>query len=216
MPVSSPATLKPRKTPSQARSAATVEAIYAATIQVLLAHGESKLTTTRIAERAGVSIGTMYQYFPDKNALIYAVLQQKLGAVHEEVERAAANLAGLPLIAISDGLVSAWLDAKTRDIAASRALYALASDFDTIDLIGEGSHRMLTAIEKALARAADATFANPGSVAFVMRAILAGTVRSVLERGAKPAELSLLRTELPRVCRAYLLAAAQPFTPGQA
>jgi hypothetical protein len=58
--------LKPRKTPRQARAEATLDAIFEATIQVLLAVGERRLTTTRVAERAGVSVGTMYQYFPHK------------------------------------------------------------------------------------------------------------------------------------------------------
>ena len=66
MEITHPETLRPRKTPRQARSAATVDAIFEATIQVLLVEGEKGLTTTRIAERAGVSVGTMYQYFPHK------------------------------------------------------------------------------------------------------------------------------------------------------
>jgi AcrR family transcriptional regulator len=59
-------TLEPRKTPVQERSTVTVEAIYEATFQVLLAVGPDRLTTTRVAERAGVSVGTLYQYFPNK------------------------------------------------------------------------------------------------------------------------------------------------------
>src|SRR5579862_5736285 len=63
---------EPRKTPIQARSAVTVEAISEATIQVLLSHGTERLTTTRIAERAGVSVGTLYQYYPNKQSLLFA------------------------------------------------------------------------------------------------------------------------------------------------
>ncbi|MFA4939989.1 hypothetical protein [Brevundimonas sp.] len=56
-----PTLLQPRKSPQQARSAATIEAIRQATIQVfLLADGAGRLTTTRVAERAGVSVGTTY------------------------------------------------------------------------------------------------------------------------------------------------------------
>ena len=201
--------LKPRKTPRQARSAATVEAIIEATIQVLLAGGEAQLTTTRVAERAGVSVGTMYQYFPHKKALLYAMLQQKLEAVPQAMELAAARFTGFPLVAISDGLVSAWLDAKTKDVTASRALYAVASDFDTKDLIGESSKRIVLAIERLLRSAVDATFENAGSVAFVLLAVLGGTVRTVLERGATPCGLTILRADLPLLCRAYLSASAQ-------
>ena len=67
---SSAAVLKPRKSPVQARSSASVEAILDATIQVLLSVGKERLTTTRVAMRAGVSVGTLYQYFPNKSTFL--------------------------------------------------------------------------------------------------------------------------------------------------
>ena len=70
------ALLEPRKTPVQARSAASVSAILEATIQVLLSVGKERLTTTRVAARAGVSVGTLYQYFPNKSALLQAVVKR--------------------------------------------------------------------------------------------------------------------------------------------
>src|SRR3712207_891853 len=88
-----PLHLEPRKTPQQARSAATVEAICTATIQVLLADGPTRLTTTRVAERAGVSIGTMYQYYPNKQALLFAILEQKLDTVEAAMLAAVERLA---------------------------------------------------------------------------------------------------------------------------
>jgi AcrR family transcriptional regulator len=63
---------EPRKTPVQARATVTVEAISEATIQVLLSQGVKRLTTTRVADRAGVSVGTRYQYFPNKKSLLFA------------------------------------------------------------------------------------------------------------------------------------------------
>jgi len=51
-----------------------VGAISEATIQVLLSDGVERLTTTRVAERAGVSVGTLYQYYPNKQSLLFAVL----------------------------------------------------------------------------------------------------------------------------------------------
>ena len=68
--------LRPRKQPVQARSETTVLAIYEASIQVLLSVGYRKLTTTRVAERAGVSVGTLYQYFPNRQALITSVIER--------------------------------------------------------------------------------------------------------------------------------------------
>lgn len=68
--------VKPRKSPHQARAKATVDAIVEATTQVLLEHGYDRFTTARAAERAGVSVGSLYQYFPNKAALASAVIDR--------------------------------------------------------------------------------------------------------------------------------------------
>lgn len=206
----SAAVLEPRKAPRQARSAATVEAIHIAAIQVLLADGVTRLTTTRVAERAGVSVGTMYQYFPHKEALLFALVRQKLGAIAAAMEEAAARLAGNSLAAISDGLVQAWLDAKTDDIVGSRAIYGIAAEFDIVDMTRTETKRLERAVEGLLASACDAVVERPNAVAFALLAVMGGAVRTVLERSAQDAELDILRAELPRVCRAYLASCARP------
>ena len=81
MASSAPLQIEPRKQPVQGRSTATVEALYQASIQVLLELGYRKLTTTRVAERAGVSVGSLYQYFPNREALIAAVIARHLESV---------------------------------------------------------------------------------------------------------------------------------------
>ena len=206
----SAAVLEPRKAPRQARSAATVESIHIAAIQVLLADGVTRLTTTRVAERAGVSVGTMYQYFPHKEALLFALVRQKLEAIAAAMEEAAARLAGNSLAAISDGLVQAWLDAKTDDIVGSRAIYGIAAEFDIVDMTKTETKRLERAVEGLLASACDAMVERPNAVAFALLAVMGGAVRTVLERGAQDAELDILRAELPRVCRAYLASCARP------
>ena len=87
MPQRSHVLLEPRKSPVQARSAASVDAILEATIQVLLGVGKERLTTTKVASRAGVSVGTLYQYFPNKSALLQGALKRHLDEVTEAVER---------------------------------------------------------------------------------------------------------------------------------
>src|SRR5262249_41552399 len=71
--------LSPRKTPRQERSRATVEALLEATTDILIREGYAKLTTNRIAERAGVNIASLYQYFPGKDAIV-AELRRRHGA----------------------------------------------------------------------------------------------------------------------------------------
>lgn len=60
-----------RKEPKQARSTELVSAILEAAIQVLAKEGASRFTTARVAEKAGVSVGSVYQYFPNKSAILF-------------------------------------------------------------------------------------------------------------------------------------------------
>jgi AcrR family transcriptional regulator len=83
--------LTPRKLPKQARSEATVEAVLEAAAQIFERHGYAAGTTNRIAERAGVSIGSLYQYFPNKDAILVALvhrhLAESLAALGPHLER---------------------------------------------------------------------------------------------------------------------------------
>jgi AcrR family transcriptional regulator len=65
---------KPRKIASQERSRATVEAILEATARILIKEGFDKASTNRVADVAGVSVGSLYQYFPNKDALVAALI----------------------------------------------------------------------------------------------------------------------------------------------
>ena len=71
----------PRKLPRQARSKATVDAVVTAAAQVLIEQGYEGATTIRMAERAGVSIGSLYQYFPNKEALIAVLIERHADAI---------------------------------------------------------------------------------------------------------------------------------------
>jgi AcrR family transcriptional regulator len=73
----------PRRRPKQARARATAEAIIEATAQILEKHGEAAFTTNRIAEKAGVSIGSLYQYFPNKHAILRALAMRETYALYK-------------------------------------------------------------------------------------------------------------------------------------
>ncbi len=78
-------TRKTRRNPKQARAQATVDAILAATFELLETEGEARLTTNRIAERAGVSIGTLYQYFKSRDAILTAMGERQAEALRQKV-----------------------------------------------------------------------------------------------------------------------------------
>jgi len=99
----------PRKTPRQQRSRATVEAVLTAAAQVFEARGYAAGTTNRIAERAGVSVGTLYQYFPNKEAIAVALLERHLAEgqlrLQAWVGRAVADL----VVPVADDTPAAWV-----------------------------------------------------------------------------------------------------------
>jgi AcrR family transcriptional regulator len=76
-----------RRTPRQARAEATSEAILDAAFQLLEADGVERLTTNHIAERAGVSIGTLYQYFGGKQDVLAALAQRRAAVVRDAIAR---------------------------------------------------------------------------------------------------------------------------------
>ena len=79
--------LLPRKQPRQERSRQMREDILQATLRVLQQEGPLKLTTERVADAAGISVGSLYQYFPNKQALIYALHTRTIEAAWLEVQR---------------------------------------------------------------------------------------------------------------------------------
>ncbi|WP_025136069.1 TetR family transcriptional regulator [Achromobacter sp. DH1f] len=77
MPTRRNARLSERKQPQQARSTELVAAILQAGVQVLAQEGAQRFTTARVAEKAGVSIGSLYQYFPNKAAILYRLQMEE-------------------------------------------------------------------------------------------------------------------------------------------
>lgn len=75
----------PRRQAKQPRAQATIDAVFGATTQILEAEGEARLTTNRIAEVAGVSVGSLYQYFPNKQAILIAMALRENERVRAEI-----------------------------------------------------------------------------------------------------------------------------------
>jgi AcrR family transcriptional regulator len=87
----------PRKRPRQERSKATVDTILSATARVLVKKGFDGLTTNAVAEAAGVSIGSLYQYFPSKEALVAALIEQHIEEMNKAILHELTQFAQLPM-----------------------------------------------------------------------------------------------------------------------
>lgn len=204
MTSTAPASLQPRKKPRQARAAVTLDAIFEATIQLLLSDGPNRLTTTRVAERAGVSVGTMYQYFPHKQALIYALNERYLEALAEKIEATCRAHHGQPIGCMIEALIDTYWRAKTERAEVTRALYRSVVEMDNEALIAAFAARVDTATIAMLASASDARFPDLDSVNLTLLTVIFGTVRNAFERNLPRSAIDGLQRQLIQMCCAYI------------
>ena len=117
-----------RRRPVQERSQRTVAAILQAAAQILIKEGEAALTTNCIAERAGVSIGTLYQYFPDKRAVCQALVdgqrREAIAAIEAWLDQASREQ--LPAAQVARGVVACIIDGFAGRTPAQRKLARFA------------------------------------------------------------------------------------------
>ena len=198
---------EPRKTPVQARAAITVDAISEATIQVLLSHGADRLTTTRVADRAGVSVGTLYQYYPNKQSLLFAVMEDHFEKVAAAVEAACEQACQKPLSEMIKQVVEVFVDAKMERADISVALYQVSAEIGGPALVKKMAQRMRRALDAMLRTALDIESPPDGLAIDTMMAAMSGAMRSLLEGRPSPATVRRQREQLVLLCQAYMAAA---------
>lgn len=182
----------------------TLDAVFEATIQVLLAVGPHRLTTTRVAERAGVSVGTLYQYFAHKQALIYALNERYLEALADRIETTCRDQHGAPAAGMVEALVESYWRAKTERPEVTRALYRSVAELDNEALIDAFATRVDAATTAMLASAPDLVADDLESVNRTLVTVIFGTVRNAFERNLDPADAEKLRGHLVTMCCALL------------
>jgi AcrR family transcriptional regulator len=112
----------PRKRPRQRRAQATVDAILDATAHILVKEGYEGLSTNRVAERAGVSIGSLYQYFPGKESLIAELLDRYSAQIHAMVVSMLGELGAAEPLEVARALVTAMVDVKRKSPRLAKVL----------------------------------------------------------------------------------------------
>src|SRR5262245_63722931 len=116
-----------RRKPTQARARATMETIFEATARIIERDGIAALNTNRIAERAGVGIGTLYEYFPNKEAILIAMARQRLAEDERLVRQALIAAEAEPDVSLAR--------------RAIRAMVALHADRPKVRRAGLRLHR---------------------------------------------------------------------------
>jgi len=134
-----------RRKPSQERSRQVVEALLEATGQVIAERGLAQATTNHIARRAGISIGSLYQYFANKDELLAALFDKLVDDLGQAVDR------GLPLLLEADlpTMVRGLLQAGFAFMRSNETLYLeLARNWDQ-----QSSQRVLRSLERHMQEA---------------------------------------------------------------
>ncbi|WP_422034115.1 TetR/AcrR family transcriptional regulator [Reyranella sp.] len=194
-----------RRSPRQARAAQTVAAIVEAAAQILEKGGLAAFTTNAVAERAGVSIGTLYQYFADKNALLMALAREEMESALGQVGRALQG-EGDPSV---EGRVRAMVRAivhafRGRQRARKAVVQALLAQGHGIELMAP--------VAAFVARAGEAVGRGPNPLvgpftreqAFVVSRALMGVVRAAVLEEQPFLASRAFEDEIVRMIVAYL------------
>lgn len=141
---------KARKLPRQLRSRATVEAIFQGAMQVLEKAESSDASVQDIADRAGVSVGSVYQYFPSKEALVNGMISFHLRDRMAEFEKQVAAVHGLEPELAAKQLVEGWVAAMTPRLKIERTIARAFVRVGSLSSLTEYDGVMLAAMERYL------------------------------------------------------------------
>jgi len=172
----------PRKHPRQERSRATVDALLEATARVLVKRGFDGLTTNLVADAAGVSIGSLYQYFPNKAALVGALIEKHVDDMMSLCLSELARVAQLPMAQAIRCMIELMIRAHAVDPELHRVLTEQVPRVGRMAKLLEVDamcHRMVAAL--LAARKPELAIEDPDIAAFVLvSAIEAITHRAAL------------------------------------
>ncbi|MGH6649443.1 TetR/AcrR family transcriptional regulator [Aquabacterium sp.] len=190
-----------RKLPKQARARRTIEAIFEATAQLVDSEGAEALSTNKVAQKAGVSIGTLYQYFPTKEAIVVAMIAQERMRVMAELQSmliSAVKASRDPQSILRDR-VRALLSAMGTGSHLNRAMVRLAWHMDHHEQVAQAQREGTEHLAIALAAWKDPSLRAPTpAMLFVATRAVIGVIRSAsLENsallGSKELEDELVR-----------------------
>lgn len=181
-----------------------MSALFDASIQVLLTVGYRKFTTTRVAERAGVSVGSLYQYFPNRQALITAVIERYLDALRATIEQHCRELHGCMLDQQVKGLVDAVIAAKWERIEVSRALHEPLADIGGAQLVSASAVKVSGSIAEVLRSCADVSFRDVDRLALLIVVSCSSLLQAAITDQTGVLDREALRAHMRAMVLGYL------------
>lgn len=188
----------------QARALKTREAIVEAAFQVLAKDGEAALSTNRIAERAGVSVGSIYQYFKDKDAIIHALMNRERDAVAARIGKELEGVSPSGVEDVTRRIIRAVIEAFRARRGARRLIMTMA-----LKRLEEGGGKGLETVAAFIDAAAarnqplGARPLSPVAIYVLTRAV-ANTIRGAVIENAKLLDDPEFEDELVRLALGFL------------
>jgi len=196
-----------RRKPVQQRALDTIEVILEATAQILQKEGRAALNTNRIAERAGISIGTLYQYFPNKHALLVEIASRQIESDRLVVANTILEAAKEVRVDPARTGIRALIASQTKQSKVRRAAFdALAAEgLSEFSLESAPAFQQVTEL---IARHRDRLFSKRArqpsmTMLFVISRAVAGVIRAALIEESPLLGTAEFEDELVRLVRAY-------------
>jgi AcrR family transcriptional regulator len=204
MPLRRSPSISSRKQPKQARSSDLVAAILQAAIQVLAKEGAPRFTTARVAEKAGVSVGSLYQYFPNKASILFR-LQSDEWQQTSDMLRDILQDGGLPPLQRLRRLVHAFVRSECDEAAVRGALDDAAPLYrhapEARAAKAEGTRHMRAFMREALPACPEAVRRRAGDL---IATTLGATGKSFSETPRTAAEIRAYADALSDMFCAYI------------
>jgi AcrR family transcriptional regulator len=191
-----------RRQPQERRARQTVEAVLEAVVRIVKRDGINAVTTNRVAEIAGVSIGSVYQYFPDKRAMFVALHQRHIEEIDRLMNRTIVEHAHSPLAGLIRAVFDAMIDAHASDPEYSGVI------FSEIPHRPEGTHdfavRLHGVFRLALASKSSEPHRDLDNATFVVANMIDALAHGAVLRRPPRLSLAAAKEEAVRAVLAYL------------
>ncbi len=170
-----------RRKPRQPRAIVTIDAILISVERILDTHGPAGLTTNRVAEIAGVSIGSLYQYYPNKQALIAAVQERVLDELYESVDIVLTSSGERALAEIVELVARGMLDVYSGRRSVYRWLIELRSEAAYQDRFQARVDQFVARVERFVASRSELA-GDARAMAFVLVTAVEGIANAIAAR----------------------------------
>jgi len=194
-----------KKTPKQSRSRALVEVMLSATKEVLArSRDEDEVTVQAVADRAGVGIGSLYDYFADRESLLSGVAAKLTEDNLQNLQRVLAESRDEPVGVAVERVVDHVFATYVRDPAVPRAVLRIAHRIDFMPFLARSQAAFAATLAADLRERKDVNVADADVAAYVLTNATMGLVHTLVWRAEEEPDEATLRRELVRAWTTYL------------